>query len=163
MKSLSITYALATGLSDSEAVGRLVADMRRLALGLPFERVGPVVEVARPHPLVCAPVWPGQGCEPAAFGFCKLPPVERWQWSFSCCTQYASRPEHGGLENFLRCHQALVALLDAIRGANLAEVEVGDDGGYWERRDPKRLAEAVRAWNDSGMNLRESERRRLAR
>jgi hypothetical protein len=157
MKGLSITYVLATGLSDIEAVGRLVADMRRLALGLPFERVGPVVEIVRPHPLVCFPVWPGQGCEPAAFGFCKLPPVEAWRWSFTCCTQPASRPEHGGLENFLRCHQALVALLDAIHGAGLAEVEVQDDGGYWERRDQEKLAEAVQAWNDRDMNFPESD------
>jgi hypothetical protein len=129
---------------------------------LSFERVGPVIEVVRPHPLVCFPVWPGEGCEPAAFGFCKLLPVERWQWSYSCCTQSASRPEHGGLENFLRCHLALVALLDAIKGAGLAEVEAKDDGGYWERRDLKKLAEAVQAWNDSEMILPENEWRRPA-
>jgi hypothetical protein len=162
MKGLSITYALATGLLDAEAVARLVAEMRRLALRLLFERVGPVVEVVRPHPLVCVPIWPGQGCEPAAFGFCKLPPMDRWRWSYSCCVQHASRPEHGGLENFLRCHQALTALLDAIQGAGLAEVEVRDDGGYWERRDEEKLVEAVQAWNDSDMTFPENERRRPA-
>jgi hypothetical protein len=162
MKGLSITYALATSLTDTEAVKGVVAEIRRLALGLPFERVGPLVEVVRPHPLVCFPAWPGQGCEPAAFGFCKLPPVEGWHWSFSCCTQHASRTEHGGLENFLRCHLAVISLLDAIKQAGLAEVEVKDDGGYWERRDPKWLADAVRAWNDSDMILPENESRRPA-
>ncbi len=162
MMGLSIHYTMTTTPSDTEAVRKLVEAMRRLALGLSFEGVGPVIEVVRPHPLVCFPVWPGKGCEPAAFGLCKLPPVERWQWSFSCCTQYASRPEHGGLENFLRCHQALVALLDAIQGAGLAEVEVQDDGGYWERRDQEKLAETVQGWNDSGMNSPESERQRPA-
>ena len=151
MKGPSITYALAKSLSDTVAVSRLVADMRRSALKLSFERVGPLIEVVNPHPLVCFPVWPGNGCEPAAFGFCKLPPVERWLWSYSCCTQHASRPEHGGLENFLRCHLALVALLDAIKGAGLAEVEVKDDGGYWQRRDREKLAEAVRVRNDIDM------------
>ena len=129
MAGLSIHYALATKLSDTEAVRRLVADMRRLALGLPVERVGPVIEIIRPHPLVCFPVWPGKGCEPAAFGFCNLPAVEGWQWSYSCCTQPASRPEHGGLENFLRCHLAVIGLLDAIKRAGLAEVEVKTTAG----------------------------------
>jgi hypothetical protein len=129
---------------------------------LSFERFGPVIEVIRPHPLVCFPVWPGEGCEPAAFGFCDVPPGG-WQWSYSCCTQHASSPEHGGLEDFLRCHQALVALLDAIQGAGLAEVEVKDDGGYWERRDQEKLVEAVQAWNDIDMTFPESERRRPAR
>lgn len=147
MMGLSIHYTMTTTPSDTEAVRKLVEEMRRLALGLSFERVGPVIEVVRPHPLVCFPVLPGKGCEPAAFGFCKLPTVEGWRWSYSCCTQPASRPEHGGLENFLRCHRAIISVLDAITQAGLAEVGVKDDGGYWERRDPKKLAEAVQAWN----------------
>jgi hypothetical protein len=157
MNGLSIRYTLATMLPDTEAVRKLVGEMRRLALALSFERVGPVIEVVRPHPLVCFPVWPGQGCEPAAFGFCKLPPVERWRWSYTCCTQPASRPEHGGLENFLRCHRAIISLLDAIAQVGLAEVEVKDDGGYWERRDPKTLAEAVQAWNSVDLIFPENE------
>jgi hypothetical protein len=147
MNGLSIRYALATTLFDTEAVRELVQGMWRLALALPLERVGPVIEVVRPHPLVCFPVLPGTGCEPAAFGFCKLPPVEGWRWSFACCTQPASRPEHGGLENFLRCHRAIISLLDGITHAGLAEVEVKDDGGYWGRRDPEALAETARLWN----------------
>ncbi len=157
MMGLSIHYALAAAVSDTEAVRQLVEEMRRLALAVSFERVGPVIEVVSPHPLVCVPVWPGKGCEPAAFGFCKLPPVEGWQWSYSCCTQPASRPEHGGMENFLRCHRAVIRLLDAIKQAGLAEVEVKDDGGYWERRDPEKLAEAVQAWNGVDLIFPEGE------
>ena len=157
MTGLSIHYALATTLYDAEAVRKLVEEMRRLALDLSFERVGPVIEIVRPHPLVCYPVWPGKGCEPAAFGFCKLPATEGWQWSYSCCTQPASRPEHGGVENFLRCHLAIIGLLDAIKRAGLAQVEVRDDGGYWDRRDPKKLAEAVQAWNGVDMIFPEDE------
>jgi len=147
MVGLSIRYALATTESDTQAVRKLVEEMRRLALALSFERVGPVIEIIRPHPLVCFPVWPGKGCEPAAFGFCKLPAVVGWQWSFTCCTQQANRPEQGGLENFLRCHLAIISLLDAIQQAGLVQVEVKDDAGYWERRDPTKLAEAVQTWN----------------
>src|SRR5438045_4118827 len=112
---LSIRYGLATTLSDTDAVRQLVEEMRRLALGLSFQRVGPVVEIVRPHLLVCVPVLPGKGCEPAAFGFCKLPAVEGWQWSFTCCTQHASCQEQDGLKNFLRCHLAIIGLLDAIK------------------------------------------------
>ena len=147
LMGLSIRYTMTTTPSDTEAVRKLVGEMRRLALALSFQRVGPVIEVVRPHPLVCVPVWPGKGCEPAAFGFCKLPPMERWQWSHTCCTQPASRLEHGGLENFLRCHLALIGLLDAIKRAGFAEVEVQDDGGYWKCRDPEALGETARLWN----------------
>lgn len=129
MNGLSIRYSMTTTVSDTGAVRSLVEEMRRLALGQSVERVGPVIEVVKPHPIICFPVMSGKGCEIAAFGFCKLPPVEGWQWSFTCCTQHASRPEHGGLENFRRCHQAIIGLLDAIKRAGLAEVEVKDDGG----------------------------------
>jgi hypothetical protein len=157
MNGLSICYALATTLPDTEAVRKAVEEMRRLAVALSFERVGPVIEVVRPHPLVCFPVWPGKGCEPAAFGFCKLPPMQRWRWSSSCCTQPASRPEHGGLENFLRSHLAIIGLLDAIQRAGLAEVEVKDDGGFWDWRDRDKLTATVQAWNDVDVIFTEDE------
>jgi hypothetical protein len=102
MMGRSIHYALTTTLTDTEAVRKLVEDMRRLALGLSFERVGPLIEIVNPHPLLCFPVWPGKGCEPATF---------------------------------LRCHLAVISLLDAIRQAGLAGVTVKDDGEYWERSD----------------------------
>ena len=157
MTGLSIRYTMTTPLSDTEAVRTLVADMRWLAIGLSFEKVGPVVEIVRPLPLICFPFCPGNGCEVTAFGFCKLPLSECWQWSYSCCTQQASRPEHGGLENFLRCHRAILDLLDAIKLSGLAEVEVKDDGGYWEQRDPKKLAEAVQTWNGVDLIFPEDE------
>jgi hypothetical protein len=69
MMGLSIRYTMTATPSDTEAVRNLVEEIRRLALALSFERVGPVIEVITPHPLVCFPVCPGQGCEPAAFGF----------------------------------------------------------------------------------------------
>ena len=82
--------------------------------------MGPLIEVVEPHPLLYFPVWPGEGCEPAAFGFCDVPPGG-WRWSYSCCTQHASSPEHGRLDNFLRCHLAVISLLDAIRQAESAQ------------------------------------------
>jgi hypothetical protein len=66
-------------------------------------------------------------------------------------------PGAGGLENFLRCHLAIIGLLDAIRGAGLAEVKVKDDGGFWERRDRAKLAEAVQTWNGVDLIFPEDE------
>src|SRR6185312_4159341 len=40
-------------------------------------------------------------------------------------------------------HVALVEMLAALRREFLADLEVSDDGGYWETRD---LAELVRRW-----------------
>jgi hypothetical protein len=144
MMGLSIRYNLATALSDTEAVRSLVSEMRQLALSQSVDRVGPMIEVVKPLPIICFPVMPGKGCEIAAIGFSKV--EERWQWSYACCTQPASRPENGGVENFLRSHLALIGLLDAIKQAGHATVEVKDDGGYWQHRDREKLAEA--AWND---------------
>ena len=61
------------------------------------------------------------------------------------------------MENFLRRHLAIIGLLDAIKRAGFAQVEVRDDGGYWDRRDPKKLAEGVQAWNGVDMIFPENE------
>ena len=71
---------------------------------------------------------PGDGCEQANFGLCLYPATievehdgikrrirtgaKGWCWGSFCKTQYASDPAVGGVENFLRCHLSLVALLD---------------------------------------------------
>jgi hypothetical protein len=119
--------------------------MRQLAMRQPVERVGSVIEVVNPVPIICFPVMPGKGCEIAAFGFTR--PTDRWWWTYSCCTLHASRSENGGVENFVRSHLALIGLLDAIRLAGHATVEAKDDGGYWQHRDREKLAEAVLTWN----------------
>ena len=43
--------------------------------------------------------------------------------------------------------RAIIGLLDGIKKAGLAEVEVKDDGGFWKHRDPEALAETARLWN----------------
>lgn len=109
--------------------------------------------------------WPGEGCEPANFGFCRYPasievPVaegrkrrlitglDGWRWGSFCKTQYASDPKAGGIPNFLRCHLSVVKLLDFIRRTELVEVEVNDEGEYWQHRDIARLAREVGEWNE---------------
>jgi hypothetical protein len=89
---------------------------------------------------------PGPGCEPASFALAANiyeGRLSEWRWHCCCKTQYASNL---GEENFLRCHQSLVAVLEAARELGF-ECEVSDEGGYWESRDTKLLLERVGEMN----------------
>ena len=115
-----------------------------------------------PERVIAFETWPGEGCEPANFGLCQFPSfldvgrngVRRqiktnkpgWSWSSFCKTQYASNPECGGMENFLRCHLLVVTMLDHAKTLDLLE-GVSDEGGYWEKRDAEALAKEVGDWN----------------
>lgn len=111
-----------------------------------------------PDRLIAFSAWPGEGCEEANFGLALYPKtievggrrvrtgLAGWSWSSFCKTQYASNPDCGGLENFLRCHLAVVKLLD--HAATLGVVkDVSDEGEFFEKRDVQALAEAVGDWN----------------
>ncbi len=69
-----------------------------------------------------------------------------WFWGSFCKTQYASNPEHGGVPHFLRCHLAVVKLLDRAKELGILE-SVSDEGDYWEDRDVESLARHVGEWN----------------
>ena len=71
-----------------------------------------------------------------------------WLWSSFCKTQYASNPEAGGIQNFLRCHLGVIRLLDFAKKTGLIEVEVHDEGDYWDHRDAEKLAREVGQWNE---------------
>ena len=73
---------------------------------------------------------------------------EGWCRSAFCKTQYASDPKCGGVENFLRCHLAIVKLLDFITATSLATVEVVDEGSYWTNRNVEALAKEIGKWNE---------------
>lgn len=107
---------------------------------------------------------PGEGCEPANFGLCRYPAsvdvptahgrrrrlrtgLHGWSWGAFCKTQYASNPEHGGVENFLRCHLLVIRMPDFAKKTGLLDVGVNDESDYWEHRDVKKLASAVGEWN----------------
>ena len=88
----------------------------------------------------------GINCEPAMFGLAWVPPRDAdfrqlddqppvWRWHCSCRTAYACL-ESG--DHFIRCHTAIVALLDHAKAIGFA-VGVGDESGYWETRDLGRL------------------------
>lgn len=112
-----------------------------------------------PTRLIAFPTWPGEGSEAANFGLCQYPRTVKvrgkdedtgrpsgWSWSSFCKTQYASNPDHGGVESFLRCHLSLVRLLDNAKTLGILR-DVTDEGGYWENRDVKALVEEIAKWN----------------
>jgi hypothetical protein len=126
-----------------------------------------------PTHLIAFETSPGKGCEQANFGLCRYPatisvegeeeyvygkgfikPKRRiktglsgWHWSSFCKTQYASNPQCGGVENFLRCHLTVVTLLDHAQRLGILQ-HVSDEGDYWEKRDVKALAQEVGQWNE---------------
>ena len=91
----------------------------------------------------------GEGCEPAAFGLAIYSPPEElndWSWISFCKTQYASNPDYGGVENFLKCHLMLIKmLLETERLGILSDVL--DEGNYWETRQLEELLSKVNQAN----------------
>jgi hypothetical protein len=112
----------------------------------------------KPSHVIAFTTSPGNGCEAANFGLALYPKtvevdgdeistdLEHWSWSSFCKTQYASNPADGGVENFLKCHLAVVKLLDAAEELGILK-EVRDEGKYWDGRDIKDLATRVGDWN----------------
>ncbi len=121
-----------------------------------------------PQQVIAFETQPGEGCEPANFGLCRYPafievddhrvgflPRKRrvktgltgWCWGSFCNTQYASNPGCGGIENFLRCHLSVIALLDFAKSLGVLE-HAKDEGNYWEVRDVEALAKGVGSWNE---------------
>jgi hypothetical protein len=102
--------------------------------------------------------WPGEGSEVANFGLAFYPETTEseggtqatglsgWSWESFCKTQYASNPDAGGVANFVRCHLAVIRLLDHAKAMGILE-SVHDEGQFWENRDVRSLVETVGQWN----------------
>lgn len=92
-------------------------------------------------------VYPGEGAEPATFALLRrrqeTAQSEEWYWWCACKTQYASNE---GEEHFVKTHTALIAMLDAAREAGI-ELEVHDEGDFWETRSIGKLVGHVRQMN----------------
>jgi hypothetical protein len=43
---------------------------------------------------------------------------------------------------------SVIKMLDFIKATGLVDVSVSDEGGYWEHRDLKKLAQEVGEWNE---------------
>ena len=104
-----------------------------------------------PERAIAFNTWPGEGCEPACFGLAVYPsenPGETnfFSWSSFCKTQYASNPEYGGIEHFVKCHLLVIKMLDEAQRLGILE-KVADEGGYWESRSLNDLVERVEEYN----------------
>src|SRR5208283_4259765 len=122
-----------------------------------------------PSRLIGFTVIPGPGCEWFRVRLVRLPksvlvkgdptkfsrkfrlPVEnadKWVWMGFCKTQYASHKGDGGsIENFLRCHLSIIAILDYAKQIGF-EVKVNDEGGFWEKRDVQALCKQLVEYNE---------------
>jgi hypothetical protein len=112
-----------------------------------------------PEHLIAFSIYPGDGCEQANIGLCRYPKtiinngkrvrtrLDGWRWSSFCKTQYASNPDCGGLDNFIRCHLGVVKLLDYAADLKIL-AEVKDESGYFEKRNAVELVKEIGEWNE---------------
>lgn len=92
---------------------------------------------------------PGDGSETPIFGLAthsEIKEVNDWSWTGFCKTQYASNPEYGGLENFIKCHLLIVKMLDAACELGI-NCDVTDEGGYWDNRNIEGLTKTIHEHN----------------
>ena len=112
-----------------------------------------------PARIIAFTAWPGDGCEESNIGLCQYPAtiehqgkrintkMDGWSWRSFCKTQYASDPNCGGVQNFLRCHLVVVALLDQAKKIGCLE-EVKDESDFWENRNVEALVKEIGSWNE---------------
>jgi hypothetical protein len=70
-----------------------------------------------------------------------------YSWSGGCKTQYAARPDRGGVENFLQAHLAIIAVADECKHLGMT-VKVSDDGRYWKHRSVEKLVLELAKWDE---------------
>ncbi len=97
-----------------------------------------------------------KGSELAFFGYAQYPDSVKYKgrdvptgvsdglhWQRAYKTHYASLPDEGGDQNFLRAHKNVIAVLDAAVELGF-EPFVLDEGDYWEKRDEAVLLDKLR-------------------
>jgi len=126
---------------------------------MPNGKMGGTYISVIPNRVLAFTAWPGDGCEESNIGLCHYPdeifspnfgPLKTrmpgWIWKSFCKTQYSCNPDCGGIANFLRCHLAVIALLDKAKELGCLE-EVCDEGKFWEKRDVEALVKEIGSWN----------------
>lgn len=123
---------------------------------------GSYIRAVVPERVIGFSTYPGDGCEEANIGLSRFPKTVSirnrwngkdyrikvqdgggWNWHSFCKTQYANQ---NGLEHFLRCHLSVIAMLDTANRLGF-EVEVNDEGHYWEKRDIHALVREIGEWD----------------
>jgi len=159
--------------TDPESTHRWLLIQAGQYVDRPAEHGGTYSYNVAPTHLIAFETQPGDGCEQANFGLCRYPAfieiqeepryvwgqgfvrrkrrlrtkLSGWYWSSFCKTQYASDPRAGGTANFLKCHLAVVRMLDSAKELGILD-NVSDEGHFWEKRDVRALAEEVGTWNE---------------
>lgn len=70
-----------------------------------------------------------------------------WVGGSFCKTQYANNPACGGTQNFLRCHIAVIRLLDYAKELGILDY-VNDEGDYYENRNIKEFVGEISKWDE---------------
>jgi hypothetical protein len=113
----------------------------------PYVEEGKPRYIGDPESTIGFTVYPGEGSEPATFALlrrrCETDGSEEWYWWCACKTQYACNE---GEDHFVAVHTSLIAMLDAALEAGL-ELDVHDEGDYWETRSRGKLLGHVRKMN----------------
>ena len=89
-------------------------------------------KVVKPTTMVSLSLWPGEGCESSDLHFQRI--RGKYICKSFCKTQYAT--------HFARCHLLVIQLLDMLKAEGF-NVDVYDEGEYWESRDIKVLAKNI--------------------
>lgn len=72
--------------------------------------------------------------------------LSAWSGGGFCKTQYASRPDCGGVPNFVRAHLCVCRLLDHAKELGILKL-VSDEGEFFEKRDIPALVNEIASWN----------------
>jgi hypothetical protein len=112
-----------------------------------------------PTRMIAFTAWPGEGCEESNLGLCQYPAelvdprhgklktkLSGWRWSSFVKSEYASDPRCGGVENFLRCHLTVIAMLDQAKALGCLD-GVGDESHFYENRNVEALVKEIGSWN----------------
>jgi hypothetical protein len=105
----------------------------------------PVFLTTNPTYMIAFNTVPGDGSETAFFGLALYQEVQEkndWTWFSFCKTQYASNPEYGGIENFVRCHTFVITMLEEAEKLGIT-CKVTDEGGYWPSKNLEDLIKNV--------------------
>ena len=134
-------------------------------VAVPTVENGCYIRTILPEHIIGFRTYPGNGSEDANVGLSRFPktvmvenrangkcyrlPVQGgggWKWHSFCKTQFSNSPECGGLPNFLKVHLSVVAMLDCAKRIGF-DVEVSDEGGYWEKRNVHALVKEIGSWD----------------
>lgn len=109
-----------------------VTSWRMVELGESRQEGNRYWKEVRPTTMVSLYLWPGEGCESSELNFQRI--RGKFVCESFCKTQYS--------EQFVNCHLLVIQLLDMLKAEGF-DVDVYDEGEYWETRDMKVLAKSI--------------------